>query len=112
MNTGPIVISAKLATYTLSVALTKDKKIEAEDTLKQIGIFGAGLAVESLYIEGKGEFFSITNDRKTNLHIQNYIFSLLFQIFGDSLVFDSHYIILKDIINITLAYAVALPIIE
>jgi len=106
------IVAAKLASFAISSELTKSKGTETKHLYKRLGLFTAGIAIETLYLDKKGDIFKFTDDPSTNIHMQNYIFSVLVQTIGNSLLFDSYEVIMKDIVNITVAYALAFPVLD
>jgi len=101
-----ILAAAKLGAYGLGGIITE----KLEKLYGRMGIFSLGLAIETFYLERKGDFIGITSVEKLNVHIQNMVFSLLFQIAGDSIIYDDYEIIFDDILNVIIAYSATLPV--
>lgn len=86
----------------------KEQKVTTDD-IKRLSIFITGVLVEYFYLNPKGDIFGLgRGNEELGIHLQNFVFSMLLQMFGDCLLIDCYDVAAKDALNIMIAYSATL----
>jgi len=106
-----VLFAAKTATFiTINIAISEKRKKglgglhQYLQDNKRYAIFMVGCAIEALYLRKK--IFNLSEDPELNKHLQNAIFSLIFQVFGDCLIFDNYTTVAIDAANVLATYGI------
>lgn len=72
--------------------------------LSQITVFTVSELINEFYF-GKRELI-VLEEKKLNRTLQNYVFSSLFQVFANSIIYDDLSLVVKSLIDTNVTYAI------